>query len=92
MRDVLSMLYHGNIRPEEEYQPKNRALLAGRRKYAANRDKLLAEIEDDALKKKLISLLDERNELFADEMEDCYVQGMRMGARMAMALLGEEKA
>jgi len=40
----------------------------------------------------LINLLDERNELLADEMEDCYMQGMRMGARMTMALLGEERA
>lgn len=89
---VLHDMYHGKIQLEEDYKPSSEAVIVGRKRYAANRDKLLAEIEDDVLKKKLTSLLDERNELFADEMEDCYVQGMRMGARMAMALLGEEKA
>ena len=89
---VLHDIYHGNIRPEEDYQPSSKEVLVRRKRYAENRDRFFAEIEDEALKKKLMNLLDERSELFADEMEDCYVQGMRMGARMAMALLGEEKA
>ena len=92
MKELLNMLYHGNIRPEEDYQPSSKEMLARRRRYAENRERLFAEIEDEALKKKLMNLMDERNELFADEMEDCYVQGMRMGAQMVMALLGEEKA
>ena len=89
---VLHDIYHGKVHWEEDYQPKSKAVIAGRRRYAENRERLFAEIEDEALKKKLMNLMDERNELFADEMEDCYVQGMRMGAQMAMALLGEEKA
>ncbi len=89
---VLHDMYHGKVHLEEDYKSKSKAVLVGRKRYAENRDRLFAEIEDEALKKKLMNLLDERSELFADEMEDCYVQGMRMGARMAMALLGEEKA
>ena len=89
---VLHDIYHGKVHWEEDYKPKSKAVLAGRKRYAANCNKLLDEIKDEELKAKLINLLEERNELFADEMEDCYVQGMRMGARMAMALLGEERA
>lgn len=89
---VLHDMYHGKVHLEEDYKPKSKAVIAGRRKYAANCDQLLDEIKDDALKEKLMDLLEEGNILFADEMEDCYVQGMRMGARMTMALLGEERA
>lgn len=89
---VLNDIYHGKIHWEEDYKPELKAVIDGRRKFAANCDRLLDEINDEDLRVKLINLLDERNELLADEMEDCYMQGMRMGARMTMALLGEERA
>lgn len=89
---VLHDLYHGKVHLEEDYKPKSKAVIAGRRKFAANCDRLLDEINDEDLRAKLMNLLDERNELLAAEMEDCYMQGMRMGARMTMALLGEEGA
>ena len=87
---VLNQLYNGEIHPEEDYKPVLPELLAARREFLAYRDRLLSELEEP-VRKKVLSLLEERTFLSSYEMEDAYVQGMKMGARMAVSLLGEEK-
>ena len=90
MENVLNMLYRGEIHPEEDYHPVMPEAREVRRTFLNHRDKLLEEL-DEKLRRKVLDLLEERNFVASYEMEDAFVQGMRLGARMAVELLGEEK-
>lgn len=91
MDDLLSRLYRGEIHPEENDQPVSDKLIQARRAYLEYQEKLLAEL-DEQTGDKVRALLEERTILSAGEMEDSYVQGMRMGAKIAVELLEEKKA
>ena len=86
MENVLNMLYRGEIRPEEENCPMIEELTGARRAFALRRDQLLERLEEP-LRGEIEDLLEERMDVATYEMEDAYVRGMRMGARMAMELL-----
>ena len=87
---VLNQLYNGEIHPEENYRPLSPELIEAQREYQSHRDKLLEEL-DEKLRRRVLDLLEERSFVASYEMEDAFVQGMRLGARMAVELLGEEK-
>lgn len=87
MDNVLNMLYRGEIRPDEENRPMLEELTESRRDFARHRDQLLEKL-DETTRKNVETLLEERMDVACCEMEDAYVRGMRMGARMALELLG----
>jgi len=87
---VLNELYRSEIHPDEENHPMLDELTAARKRFACQREAMLAELSAP-VRERVQSLLDERMEVAALEMEDAYVRGMRMGARMAMALLSDKK-
>ena len=88
MEKVLNMLYRGEIRPDEENRPMLEELTEVRRNFAERRDRVLDKL-DEATREKVEALLEERMEVATYEMEDAYVRGMRMGAKMAVELLGD---
>ena len=90
MENILNMLYRGEIHPEETYQPVTPELIEVRDAFIAHRDALFAEL-DEEIRVKVQELFEERTFVSSYEIEDAYVQGMKMGARMITALLGEEK-
>ena len=90
MDSILNQLYRGEIHPEETYQPVMPELKGVRDAFIAHRDALLAEL-DEEIRVKVQELFEERTFVSSYEIEDAYVQGMKMGARMTVALLGEEK-
>ncbi len=90
MDSILNQLYKGEIHPEENYRPVMQELLDMRREFAEHREKLLSEL-DEQTQEKVRELLEERTFVSSYEIEDAYVQGMKLGARMAVELLGEEK-
>ena len=87
---VLYELYRSEIHPDEENHPMLDELTAARKRFACQREAMLAELSAP-VRERVQRLLDERMEAAALEMEDAYVRGMRMGARMAMALLSDKK-
>lgn len=88
MESMLNQLYRGEIHPEEDYRPVIQELLDMRREFAEHREKLLSEL-DGQMREKVRELLEERTFVSAYEIEDAYVQGMKLGARMAVELMGE---
>ena len=86
VEDILNMLYRGEIHPEETYQPMMPELMEVRDAFIAHRDALLAELDEDICVK-VQELFEERTFVSSYEIEDAYVQGMKMGARMTVALL-----
>ena len=90
MDNVLNKLYRGEIHPEETYRPASPELIAARREFLAHRDKLLSEL-DESLRRKVLSLFEERTLVSSYEIEDAYVQGMKLGAKLAISLLDEKK-
>ena len=90
MEDVLAMLYHGKIRPEEDDYTLSPALEGKIREYGKLQKKAIDGM--DAVQKEMVNrLLEARMEVFALEIEDAYVRGMRMGAKLTAALLEEKK-
>ena len=90
MESILNQLYRGEIHPEETYRPVLPELIEVRKEFISHRDALLAEL-DEKTREKVQALFEERTFVSSYEIEDAYVQGMRLGARMTVALLGEEK-
>jgi len=90
MEDVLNKLYRGEIHPEETYRPEMPELIEMRRKFVERREALLSEL-DDKTRKKVQELLEERTFVSSYEIEDAYVQGMKLGARITAALLKDSK-
>ena len=90
MESILNQLYRGEIHPEETYRPVLPELIEVRKEFISHRDAVLAQL-DEQTREKVRDLLDKRTLVSAYEMEDAYVQGMRLGARMTAALLEEEK-
>ena len=91
MDNVLKELYHGMIHPEEEYQPT--VEIRRKRQEIDERQRILLENTkeiDPGLSREMKELLEAENNLDALEMEEIYIQGMRMGARLALALLDEK--
>ena len=90
MENILNILYRGELHPEENYQPVMPELIEEKKAFAALRDALLLELDEET-REKVESLLDARTLVSAYEIEDAYVQGMRLGAKMAAELLRETK-
>jgi len=86
MREVLKKLYKGEIHPEEAYYPKTEEQRQRQRKIGDTQERLLSEL-NDRTKKEWIDLLNEMNYASADDMEQAYIEGMRMGAALMMELM-----
>ena len=86
MNSILNQLYRSEIRPDEEDKPMMEELVQARRDFVRKRENLYTELEEP-MRNRIQALLEERMELAALEMEDAYVRGMRMGAKMALALM-----
>jgi len=90
MEKILNMLYCGEIHPEEDYRPMMPELIEAKEEFAEYRDSLFAEF-DEQTREKVQDLLDRRVFVSSYEIEDAYVQGMKMGAKMLAALLEGKK-
>ena len=90
MEDILNLLYRGELHPEEDYRPVMLELIEARKEFMEYRNAMFAEF-DEQTREKVQDLLDKRTFVSAYEMEDAYVQGMRMGAKMLSALLKDQK-
>ena len=90
MEDILNKLYRGEIHPEENYHPVMPELIEIRQAFVEHREALLARL-DEKTRKEVQDLFEERTFVSSYEIEDAYVQGMKMGAKMIAALLKEEK-
>jgi len=89
MDGILNQLYRGEIHPEETYRPMMPELMKMRREFIEHRETLLSEL-DDKIKNRVRELLEERTLVSSYEIEDAYVQGMRLGAKMAAALMKDQ--
>lgn len=90
MDSILQKLYHGMIHPEEEYQP-TQACKQEREKLSARQIAILEKLRtaDHDMHDELQAMFEAENAVDALEMEDTYIQGMSMGAKLVWALLNE---
>ncbi|MBQ2835091.1 MAG: hypothetical protein IJN79_02105 [Clostridia bacterium] len=86
----LDALYRGEIDLQEQFKPRKKETIAARKKYLRLREQVLLEL-DEAAQARVVMLLEEYNAVSAMEMEEAYIEGMRTGAKMINALLGDEK-
>ena len=91
MDNILQDFYHGRIHPEETYRPMLEEHSRKRKQMAQRQKALLDRIRklDPDIGEEFFNLLDEIEEIETMETENIYVQGMRMGARLAIALMGK---
>ena len=90
MDKILQELYHGMIHPEEAYRPVSAEHRQAQKQVEQKKDALLKRIEDSCFREEIEDLLMQITALEAMEMEEAYIQGMRMGARLALELFKEQ--
>lgn len=86
---ILEALYRGAIHPQETYRPMTEAHREKRRELMATQRRLIEKMDGEA-RDELEGLLEELDRVEAMQMEEIYVQGMRMGAKMMMELMEKE--
>ena len=89
---ILQELYHGMIHPEEEYQSAEE--IRQERSRVDRRQQVLMEQMcriSPQICGEIEELFEAENAVDAMEMENAYIRGMRMGARLALSLLGDQK-
>ena len=93
MDRVLSEFYHGAIHPQEDDLPRDEEYRRIQKRIEEKKAALFARIEKDypTARDEMECLLEEICALEAMDMEKCYIRGMRMGARLALGLLGNEQ-
>ena len=92
MDNVLEHLYHGMIHPEEEYQP-TEEIRQERNRLDRRQLALMEQMRSANLQicEEIEALFEAENAVDAMEMEGAYIRGMRMGARLTLSLLGDQK-
>ena len=93
MDKILQEFYHGTIHPEEEYRPMSEEHQHALKDWEHKKDALMERIEKDApaLQAEMEELMEQATLLEGMAMEECYIQGMKMGARLALGLLGKNR-
>lgn len=88
MDNILQALYHGTLRPEEEYQPTDECRQV-RKKLTEQQTVLLEKLRviDPEMYREFLTMFEAENAADAMDLEEAYTQGMRMGARLALELL-----
>ena len=93
MDKILRELYHGAIHPEEAYRPMSEEHQRLQKVWEYKKEVLMERMEEDApaLCAEMNQLMEQAALLEAMGMEECYIQGMKMGARLALGLLDNAK-
>jgi len=88
MRDLLRSMYKGRIHPEEKCCPDSEAYTEKLRELSVKQQGFLKML-DEKEKGACMSVWEEMTAVSALEVEEAYVSGMRLGAKLALELLKE---
>jgi len=81
MNNTISALWHGEINPEGERVVLPQEALEAKRYFERNKEKLLALLDEQG--KELLEKVGEcNNEMVTYELEDAFVKGFSLGARL----------
>lgn len=86
METLLQLFFEGKICPAEQYGVMTEAYTR-RKEQALLRETAFYATLNDEQKTEFVRIMDEYTGLIPHEVESVYIQGMRMGARMAAELL-----
>ena len=91
MDNILQEFYHGMIHPEEEYRPMSEEHQQAQKQLTRKTAVLLERIamSDAQLSDEVEELLNQTTALESMALEECYIRGMRMGARLMLGLLNK---
>ena len=89
MKSILRALYYGSIHPAEDYILRSPEYKKQSEAFMQNRD-AFADKLDQELAQEYERLNDAHNVLFSIEEADAYTRGMKLGARLALELLGDD--
>lgn len=90
MNNILSDLYHGELRPNERYYPDNSDVGILLDSFQQN-EKWLAEMLDGKAKEHLLELINIHDELIGAMTYDSFREGFILGARIIMEVVGEKE-
>ena len=90
MNDILSDLYHGELRPNEHYYPDDSDIGILLDSFRQN-EKWLTEMLDGKAKEHLLELINIHDELIGTMTYDSFREGFVLGARIVMEVVGEKE-
>ena len=90
MNNILSDLYHGELRPNEHYSPDDSDIGILLDSFRQN-EKWLTEMLDGKAKEHLLELINIHDELIGTMTYDSFRDGFVLGARIVMEVVGEKE-
>lgn len=87
---ILEELYHGNIHPNEYILPKQAEYRKVGRKISALETKLLGKLGKEEIEL-YESIEEEKNAQGLMEITETFIEGFRLGARIALEALSESE-
>ena len=85
MKSMISQFYYGEPGPHAKWKPVLEQFEIDRDKAFHSYSSFLNKLPDD-LKGEFVSLIDEHLALLPDELEQSFVDGFRLGARMIIEI------
>lgn len=90
MSKILRQLYEGEIFPAEQFRPKLKEYLAIRKRNATHYDHFIQKLENPLLVDEFRKIMDEQLDLCPLELTESFLDGFRLGARLAIELFEEQ--
>ena len=90
MSNILSDLYHGELRPNERYYPDDSNVGILFESFQQN-EKWLVELLDGKAKEHLLELINIHDELIGAMTYDSFREGFVLGARTVMEVVGNNE-
>lgn len=91
MNSIISALYHGELRPEEQDVPCSARMDILKESFAINRERLLRQLELEP-KEWLEELLQIHDDILNDTAFGNFYMGFVLGGRIVMEISAGEKA
>ena len=88
MNNILSDLYHGELRPNERYYPDDSDVGILLESFRQN-EKWFSELLDGKAKERLLELINIHDELVGTMTYDSFREGFVLGARLIMEVVGQ---
>lgn len=89
MRKILEELYFGNINPNEQQFIRGTEFEKAMRIFSDSENKL-TELLDGKEKKLFLDLVNAHGVINGTTAVECFINGFRLGARMALEIMSDE--
>lgn len=90
MDNIIKQLYNGELYPAEQFRPMQEEYIKKRKSINSHYEDFIKKL-GTPLDKEFINIMDEQLDLLPFEASDMFTDGFRLGARMILDILSDNK-